>query len=50
VEGMGEEKLLPLKLVAPRGRGRRYYMLYLSRTSKYNCNLNDNKTQVGVTL
>jgi len=28
VEGMGEEKLLPLKLVAPRGRGRRYYTLY----------------------
>jgi len=26
-----EEKLLLLKLVAPRGRGRRYYMLYSSR-------------------
>jgi len=29
---MGEEKLLPLKLVAPRGRGRQYYTLYSLRT------------------
>jgi len=32
---MGEEKLSPLKLVAPRGRGRRYYMFYLSRTRPF---------------
>jgi len=31
VERLGEEKLLPLKLVAPRGHGRRYYTLYSSR-------------------